>query len=150
MAYRKSPHDFTRFTAELAFVAGVQNQYRDRDGGDEITPFQVAKDAERLRTIARAVSKINVSQCNGYPVYDGRFRDHRDVSGYLTQEMADQVAERDEQREAALVLEARTIAAKYGFVVHVQGDPRGWPLYLGYAPHMTENNYSTHGIGVPI
>ena len=95
MAYRKSPHDFTRFTAELAYVAGVQNQYRERDGRDEITPFQVAKDAERLRTIARAATKIHVQQCNGYPVYDGI------RSGYGSQEGADRVAERDVERELA-------------------------------------------------
>ena len=138
MGYRRTPHDMTVFTANLAFVAQVNEN-------PDLTPWQVAKDAEALRTIARAVTKIHVHQCNGYPVYDGRYRDHRDRSGYGNQAMADEAERRDSEREALYVAQAFAIAERYGVRAVFQGDPRGWCMRL-----LAHSDVDSGNSGLPV
>lgn len=125
----RDPKEFTIFVVRL-----TQSHKQDR----EHNAYSIAQDAEELRSIARRLHATSERQCNGYPTYDG-FRQHDNGAAERRDERAD---ERNTER-------ARVIAAKYEFIIHIQGDPRGLPLYLGYAG-MTANNYNTTGFAVPL
>lgn len=92
-----------------------------------------ATDAETLRRAAMTLHRIAERQCcedtacercagNGFtkdedkpPVPCGKCARTGDKLG---------------PREAGATRRASEVAARYGFRVYVQGDPRGWPLYL--------------------
>lgn len=93
--------------------------------------YKLAADAEELSRLARTLDRISERACN------------------VNLDDANQAKEDNRRMRARKrILE---IAEKYGFdAVHFQTDPRGLPVYLGYKPYMTENNYNTHGIAVPL
>lgn len=128
----RDPKPFSVFIAQLA--EAKRPEYNG--------PRDLASDAEELCSIARRLHAIHVRQCNGYQRFSV-------VAGY---NVSDDAAEkRDERAEHRFVIRARSLALKCGFdAVYVQRDPRGWPLYLGFAAYMKDNNYSTTGIGVPL
>ena len=76
----------------------------------------VGANAIRLQAVARTLHRLGEQGCNGF----------QDASGNW-----DQAAEeRADRREDRLLREADDIAARHGYRVYYQGDPRGWPLYL--------------------
>ena len=80
-------------------------------------------DAIRLQAIARALHRLDEAACN---------------YGLST---------RQEQRGHRLETQARLLAEAYDLSVYRQGDPRGWPLYIG-GPDMDNSNYPERGTGV--
>lgn len=74
------------------------------------------EDAKHFRTLRRAIAKINHTQSFGYHVYDGL------RSGYLSQEGADAVAQRDAERKEALTAEVHQLATAYGVEATIEGD----------------------------
>ena len=60
----------------------------------------------RLQEIARALHRLDELSCN------------------------EGLSDRQEARVERLENEARALAKAHGWNVYVQGDPRGWPLYL--------------------
>lgn len=77
---------------------------------DRVADLVGTADARRLKRVAGAL--------------------HRIAERYCTEDMPDAVLARVERREASLEAEARETAARHGLNVYLQGDPRGWPLYL--------------------
>lgn len=94
-----------------------------------------------LPPIARKLHRIFERQCNGHQTWDGR---------------EDEAATaRDEKREERLIKQARGLALACGARLYVQGDPRGWPLYLYWPADLKAGQnidawYSSVGIGVPV
>jgi len=91
---------------------------------------------DRLHSIAGSLHRLSEQQCNGFSNQRGDW---------------DEAAEkRADKREERLTAEATKLAAELGAKLYVQGDPRGWPLYLfwpddpGY-----DNPDSWHGEGIP-
>jgi hypothetical protein len=84
----------------------------------------------RLQEIARSLSRISERWCN--------------------EEMTDTTTARLEARESRLEAEATTIAAAVGLLVYVQGDPRGWPLYLYKETHPRFHEPDHEGKYLPI
>ena len=94
-----------------------------------------------LPPIARRLRKVFERQCNGHQTWDGR----EDEAATL----------RDEKREARLIEQAREFATQCGAQLYVQGDPRGWPLYLYWTADLKTGEtidrvYPWLGVGVPV
>lgn len=131
----KRPAPFTIFVARLAAAK------RPEFSG----PSDIAADAEEFRSLARRLDLLSTRECNGYA-----WGDRREGYAYPTEESAQAQQKRDQKNALRAANRAIELAAKYGFTVHFQSDARGLPLYLGYEGHMTDRNYSTTGIGVPL
>ena len=85
----------------------------------------------QLQSIARGLLRASERWCN--------------------EEMTPEQEKRLERRERWLEEDAAEIAKKLGWVVYFQGDPRGWPLYLGPVDllrgNSIESNYDKlHGV----
>lgn len=74
-------------------------------------------DAYRIQLIARALHRLDEAECNG------------------------ELTSRQEARQRNLEQEARDTLARMGLHVYRQGDPRGWPIYIG-RDEMTARDYS--------
>lgn len=73
------------------------------------TPSMLALDAAKLKSMARAVGRLDEAQCN------------RDLT------------EREETRRAKLLEAIRALAAEYGITrVEHNSDPRGYAVYLHF------------------
>ena len=93
-----------------------------------------------LTTIARRLHRAFERRCNGHQDYNGNWDE--------------KAALRDERSVERLAAQAQEIAQRMSATIYVQGDPRGWPLYLIWADDLqgrdVESCYNTAGIGVPI
>lgn len=93
--------------------------------------YKLAADAEEFSRLARVLDRISERACN-----------------VNLSDAEQEIEDRRRDRARKRILE---LAAKYSFdAVHFQTDCRGLPVYLGYKPYMTENNYNTHGLAVPL
>ena len=122
--------------AITAFVATV---YRKAEAAGVTEGIYTAVIA--LPPIARRLHKVFERQCNGHQTYDGR--------------EDEAAAARDEKREARLIEQARELAKQCGAEIYVQGDPRGWPLYLYWTADLKEGEtiesyYPQRGVGIPV
>jgi hypothetical protein len=103
------------------------------------------EDTRALQRLARSLHSAAERECN--------------------EPMTEAQTARHEKRVARMEEAAAAIAARHGFNVYVQGDPRGWPLYLWTQADLDEYNnrgadfgmksaykidsvYSSIGIGV--
>ncbi len=78
------------------------------------------EDARTLQSLARSLHRAAERECN--------------------EPMTEAQAARHEKRVTRLENEAAAIAARHGFNLYVQGDPRGWPLYLWTQAALDEYN----------
>ena len=83
-------------------------------------------DALTLQKVARTLHRLSETACN--------------------RELTTREAKRFEGAE----LEAVTLAEKAGRSIYLQGDPRGWPIYIAKIPgrRLTDSNYNTESIAV--
>lgn len=111
-------------------------------------------DVAELQRIARALHKMDERACN-------EDLGCRTCDGYGTTDKSHNVGPKcpkcdghgttTGKREERLTEKARAIAAAYGFRLYVQGDPRGWPLYLipdTYPATEDGSWYSSRGLAV--
>lgn len=85
--------------------------------------LMVGRDAIEMQSISRRLRAVYTRQCNGH-------QDH--LGGHDI--MAEQ---RDERREARLMVRAMEIARAHGYEVYFQTDPRGCAVFL-YQPAKLE------------
>ena len=89
-----------------------------------------------LSGCARRIHRTSEQLCNGFQDWKGNW---------------DQAAtERAEKRLERYEAEAAKLAADIGAKAYIQGDPRGWPIYLywGDVPDI-DSRYNSVGIAVP-
>ena len=125
----RSDEQIARFTAE------VYRRAEKFGASGEVWPA-----VRDLPGIARRLTKVFERQCNGYQTGSG--------------DWDEAAAKRDEAREARLTNRALELAAQCGARLYVQGDPRGWPLYLYWHAELTTDEkidscYSRRAVGVP-
>ena len=87
----------------------------------------VTNDLMRLRNINRKLDRINEDDCNGNPRPVTEYRDGK-MYRYDVQDEAR--AAKNEKTSARLEKEAHEIAARWGFSIRIQGDPRGSAIKL--------------------
>ena len=75
-----------------------------------LTTIVTCDDAIHLQKLARAYHRDSERLCNGYEKEEHEYK--------------------AEQRNAKRLAKAEAIASVYGFGIHSQNDPRGWPFYL--------------------
>ena len=117
------------------FVASVYRKAEAAGIRDNVWPV-----VNGLPPIARRLHKVFERQCNGHQTWDGR--------------EDEAAAARDEKREARLIEQARELAKQCGAEIYVQGDPRGWPLYLYWTADLKDGEtidsyYPQRGVGIP-
>ena len=94
---------------------------------DYETRNRVTSDLLRLRTINRKLDRINEDDCNGNP---RPVTEWRDGKMYCYDEQDEKRAARNEKTSTRLEKEAHEIAARWGFSIRIQGDPRGSAIKL--------------------
>lgn len=133
-----------------------------KERGIDVSDYNAIGDAFELQKIARALHKLDERACNE----DLTCRYCDGAGRVVLRPVAPIGAVPDDEddcrkcagsglstgkREASLVAKARAIAAAYGFRLYVQGDPRGWPLYLipdTYPATEDGSWYSSRGLAV--
>ena len=96
-------------------------------------PLVFARDAGQLQSIARQLHRFDELACSEEWVGNDTRR-------------------KEELRSLRLANKAILIAQRYGLRVYLQGDPRGWPLYL-FDPatldgHDIEQVYPSQALGI--
>ena len=76
----------------------------------------LGEDAATMQGIARSIHRLDEQLCNGYQDWG----DHWDYAA----------TERAEKRGERLDARAAELAAAHALLVYIQGDPRGWPVYV--------------------
>jgi hypothetical protein len=84
-------------------------------------------DLIRLRNINRKLQRINEDDCNGNPQPVVEIRDGKRYEYDIQDEKR---AARNEKTETRLEKEAEAIAARWGWAIRIQGDPRGSAIKL--------------------
>lgn len=97
---------------------------RTRDENLIALANEIGTDAVRLQSIAKQLDRLHTIECE------------RELSI------------RESRRYYGLVQAALDIATKHKRSIYIQGDPRGWPVYLGRdGQQITHTDYN-EGIGV--
>ena len=91
------------------------------------TRNRAVEDIIRLRNINLKLQRINEDDCNGNPTPKIEYRDGK-MFRYDVQD--EKRAARNEVTSARLEKEAHEIAARWGFSIRIQGDPRGSAIKL--------------------
>lgn len=132
-----------RFTAEVVAAGLVHGPHNATDG------------ARRLLRLAATIHRLAEAQCNGdYPYEHGS---DGDTKQYRTCTECEGVWYKSAIRKDGRCVDchagerAKALAAEYGYVAYVQGDPRGYVLTLHPAgtAHDDMDSGRSRGLGVP-
>ena len=91
------------------------------------TRNRAVEDIIRLRNINLKLQRINEDDCNGNPTPK---IENRNGLSYHYEVQDEKRAAKNEKTSARLEKEAHEIAARWGFSIRIQGDPRGSAIKL--------------------
>ena len=101
------------------------SQYLREENIQELFPL-LGRNTMAMQSIARSLHRVQEQLCNGF--------------------QTEQAERRAERRQARFVNRAVQLAEMYGVLVYVQGDPRGWPLYIYTAEDLAAKTLYRHDL----